>query len=244
MSTGLLHQTWTVLRKVLHIEFRQPARLSGIFFFALALVLMVAFSSESEAMLKRMAGGTLWIGLLLASTRSLDQSYVVETESGALEGLALWPVDPKALFYGKALANTLVLLAVGTGLLPLLVAIYGASVGDLALADLGPFPPGGAHAPALGLLFAFLAIGSAALAAPGTLYGLISAEARGSSVLLPLLMFPLVVPALLAASRGTTVLFEGDPMGQAPSWLGLLAGFAALHWSLAGLLYGRIVEDA
>ena len=83
----------------------------------------------------------------------------------------------------------------------------------------------------------------AALAAPGTLYGLITVQARGASVLLPLLLFPLVVPALLAVSRGTTVVMEGDPMDQGKSWLGLLIAFNAIHWSLSGLLYGRVAED-
>jgi len=62
-------------------------------------------------------------------------------------------------------------------------------------------------------------------------------------VLLPLLLFPLVVPALLAAARGTTVVLEGDPMLQGNAWLGLLVAFNAIHWSLSGLFFGRVLED-
>ena len=222
-----LGQATQVLRKELLVEWRQRSRVSGVFFFAFAVVLMVAFASPGESVLQRQAGGTLWIGLLLASTRSLDQSYQVEMEHGALEGLMLWPVDGRALFYGKAVANTLILAAVGTALLPLIVAICDAPVRGSILTLLG-----------------FVVLGSAALAAPGTLYGLITTQARGASVLLPLLLFPLVVPAVLAASRGTSVVMEGDPMGQGTSWLGLLAAFNAIHWSLSGLFYGRILEDA
>jgi heme exporter protein B len=240
---GLLRQTAGVLAKDLRIEFRQPARISGIFFFALALVLMVGFASPSEGGLRDSAAGTLWIGLLLASTRSLDQSYVVETETGALEGLALWPVEPLALFYGKALANTLILFAVAVGLLPFVVAIYHAPIAGMTFAELLSFPPGGPHARHLGLVVSFLILGSAALAVAGTLYGLISAEARGSSVLLPLLMFPLLVPVLVAAASGTTVLFEGDPMNQATSWLEALAIWIVVFWPLMGLFYGMLVEN-
>src|SRR5690606_38029767 len=129
----------------------------------------------------------------------------VETEHGAIDGLVLWPVDPRAIYYGKAIANTLVLAVVVTALLPLVIAVYDAPLrGDLL------------H------LLGFVVLGCAAIAAPGTLYGLITAQARGSGVLLPLLLFPLVVPALLAAAKGTGVVMEGDPMGQGPSWLGLL----------------------
>jgi heme exporter protein B len=223
---SVLRQTAGVLAKELLVEWRSPARISGLFFFALALIMMVAFASPSESALRDMAGGTIWIGLLLSSTRSMDQSWSTETEHDAAEGLMLWPVDPLAIYYGKALANTLILLVVAIALFPLMVAIYNVDVrGD-------PW-----------MLLAFAVLGTSALAAPGTLYGLITARARGSSVLLPLLLFPLVVPALLAASRGTTVVLEGDPMLQGSAWLGLLAAFNAIHWSLSGLLFGKVLED-
>ena len=224
--TRILRQIVAMLRKELLTEWRQRSRVSGIFWFAFAVVLMVAFSTPETKVLGRIAGGTLWIGLLLASTRSLDQSYAVEHEHGAMEGLLLWPVDPIAVYYGKALANTLVLVAVAFGILPLLVAIFGAEIKGSYVQ-----------------LVQIVVLGCGALAAPGTLYGLITSQARGSSVLLPLLLFPLVVPALLAASNATTKVFEGDPMSQAPSWIALLFVFDVVHWSLSGLLYGRILED-
>lgn len=219
-------QILAMLRKELLTEWRMRSRVSGIFWFAFAVVLMVAFSIPDTSSLPKVAGGTLWIGLMLASTRSLDQSYAVEHEHGAMEGLLLWPVDPIAVYYGKAIANTVVLIGVAVGLLPLLIAVFNTSIrGDV------------------GQLFLIVGFGCAALAAPGTLFGLITSQARGSSVLLPLLLFPLVVPALLAAANATTKVFEGDPMNQVPSWLGLLVAFDVVHWSLMGLLYGRILED-
>lgn len=222
----ILHQVGAMLRKELLTEWRQRSRVTGIFWFALAVALMVAFATPESAILTRIAGGTLWLGLLLASTRSLDQSYAVEHEHGAMEGLLLWPVDPLAIYYGKALANTLVLVGVAFAILPLVIAIFSAPVKG-SLADLA----------------LILVLGCGALAAPGTLYGLITSQARGSSVLLPLLLFPLVVPALLAAANATTKVFEGDPMGQASSWIGLLFAFDAIHWSLSGFFYGLILED-
>jgi heme exporter protein B len=222
----LLSQIVAMLRKEMLTEWRMRSRVSGIFWFALAVVLMVAFSIPDTTGLKYMGGGTLWLGLLLASTRSLDQSYAVEHEHGAMEGLLLWPVDPLAVFYGKAIANTLVLFGVSLGLMPLILAVFDEQVKGDPL-----------------VLLATLVFGCAALAAPGTLYGLITSQARGSSVLLPLLLFPLVVPALLAAANATTKVFEGDPMNQAPSWVWVLVVFDLVHWSLSGLLYGRIMED-
>lgn len=225
---GLLRQIWAVLVKDLLVEWRAPSRVSTVFFFALAIVVLSAFASgPSVSLLRKQVGGTLWMGLLLASTRSLDLSFSVETEQGALEGLVLWPVDSRAVFYGKALANTLLLFAVSLPLVPLAIAIYDAPIKGSVLE-----------------FFTFLLLGCAAIAAPGTLYALICAQARGASVLLPVLLFPLVVPAVVAASRGAAILFEGpDPMNQATSWLLLLLIFDIIHWSLSGLLFGRILED-
>ncbi|MFN7145213.1 MAG: heme exporter protein CcmB, partial [Myxococcota bacterium] len=81
------------------------------------------------------------------------------------------------------------------------------------------------------------------LVAPGTLYAALSARARGSDVLLPLLLFPLVVPALLSAVKSTALVLSGDPMDQLGGWMGLLAAFNLIYWSLCGLLFGRVVED-
>jgi heme exporter protein B len=220
-------QVATVLRKELAVELRRASRISGVFFFALALLVMVAFASPSTSALRDHAGGTLWIGLLLASTRALDQSYMSEHEHGTMEGMVLWPVEPWAIFYGKALANTMLLSLVAFGLLPLLVGLFDLSVHGETSSLVG-----------------FTLLGCAALAAPGTLYGLIASQARGSSVLLPLLLFPLVIPAMMAAARGTALVFEGDAMGDSILWLQLLGGFNVVHWSLSGLLYGRIVEDS
>ena len=209
------------------IEWRSPARISGLFFFALALVLLVAYANGGNAfILQQIGGATLWVGLLLASTRALDQSWAVELERGALEGLVLWPVSPSALFYGKALANTVVLLIVLLALCPLTMAIY-----DVGLdAQYGLF---------LGLLF----FGCSAVAAPGTLYGAITARARGSSVLLPLLLFPLIVPALMAAAKGCSALFGGDVFEEARHWFALLIFFNVIHWGLSGWLFRYVVED-
>ena len=222
----VLRQTVHVLGKELLTEWRQRSRISGVFWFGFAVVLMVGFATPSVRVLREVAGGTLWLGLLLASTRSLDQSYAVEHEHGAMEGLLLWPVEPMAIFYGKALSNALVLTLVAMGLLPLVIAVFGAPVrGDV------------------GQLLLVVVLGCAGMAAPGTILGLITSQSRGSSVLLPLLLFPLVVPALLAAATATVKLFEGDPMVQAPTWILILVAFNLIHWSLSGIFYGWVLED-
>ncbi len=70
-----------------------------------------------------------------------------------------------------------------------------------------------------------------------------TSQARAKQTLLPLLLFPLIVPALLASVKATSLVILGDPMHQLPSWISLLTAFDAIYWSLCGLLYGRVVEE-
>ena len=222
----MIRQIGQVLRKELLVEWRDRSRAAGVFFFAFAVLMMVAFSTPESTTLPKIAGGALWLGLMLASTRSLDQSYAVEHEHGAMEGLMLWPVDPMAIFYGKALANTALLFAVAVALLPLTFAMYNADLRGDPL-----------------LLVGVVAAGCAGLAAPGTLFGLITSQQKGSSVLHPLLLFPLVVPAIMAASNATSKIIAGDPMGQAGAWFQVLVVFDLVHWSISGWIYQRLLED-
>ena len=215
-----------VLSKELLIEWRQRSRFTGLCFFSFAVLLLVAFAMPNMEILRDIGGGALWLGLLLASARSLDASFAVELENGALEGLVLWPVAPSAIFYGKALANTLVLLAVASVLTPLCIALYN--------------PPTSAE---WWQLIGVLVLGCGGLAAPGTLTAALTSQARGASALLPLLFFPLVVPVIMAASRATTLALEGDLMHQVDDWLTILAVFNLIHWPLDGLLFARVVDE-
>lgn len=222
-----LGQILAVAQKDLAVEWRARTRISGVFFFALALLVLIAYAVGPDTnVLREQAGGYLWIAVFLASTRALDQSMTIELENGSLEGMVLWPVSPIAVFYGKALATTALLLGVTAALWPLTVALFDVHVAGNPL-----------------LLPVWALLGCAALAAPGTLYATMTSQARGASVLLPILLFPLVVPAMIAVTRGTVLLLEGDPMLQGSSWMGLLGAFDALHWSLSGLLYSKLVDD-
>jgi heme exporter protein B len=95
----------------------------------------------------------------------------------------------------------------------------------------------------LGQLLATLVLGCMALAAPGTVYAAIANNARARDVLLPLLLFPLIVPALLASAKGMMLVLQGDPMEQLGSWFGLLGAFNLIYWGLGFVLFPRVIED-
>jgi heme exporter protein B len=221
-----MRQVIAILEKDLMIEWRMFTRILTLFCFGFTLLLLFSFAVGSEAdVLQKHAAAYLWMSVLLASTLQLERSFATETESGALEAILLVPTSPASLFYGKAIANWLQLLLLAAVSFPLVVVLYGPEL-------TGPV----AWLPVIALL------GTAGLAAPGTLYAGMTARVRGGQVLLPLLLFPLVVPAVLASVKATSFALLGDPMVQVPSWVALLVCFNLVFWGLSGVLFTKVVE--
>jgi heme exporter protein B len=224
---GLFRSALVLLGKDLLIEWRTRARLNALVFFALSTLLLFSFALGPDTkLLERNAGGYLWLAILFASTLSMGESFRIEYENACLDGLRLVPADARAIFLSKAMGNTLLLVALGSLLIPVMVALYGVKV----VMGVGP-------------LMTTLVLGCMALAAPGTVYAAIASNARARDVLLPLLLFPLIVPALLASAKAMMLVLQGDPMGQIDSWFGLLGGFNLIYWGLGFALFPRVVED-
>jgi heme exporter protein B len=214
------------LRKEALLSWRTRAQILAIFVFGATALFLFSFAVGPDTLLLRQhAAGFLWLGLLLASTLTLADSFHSEMEQRAIDVLLLLPVRPVVLFYGKAVSNWAQLALIGSGLVPIMIVLYDAGT-DRVIALLG-----------------VIVLGTAGLSAPGTLYAAMTSQARARQTVLPLLLFPLVVPVLVAAVKASSLLITGDPMGQVRSWAALLGCFAAIHWSLCGLLFGRVVED-
>ena len=198
----------------------------AVFVFGAATLLLFSFGvGPYTEQLRMFSSGFLWLGLLMSSTLTLSESFHAEMENRALEGLLLLPSDPRALYYGKAIANWLQLTILGCALVPVMVVLYDAGTTELLK------------------LLLIIVLGAAGLSAPGTLYAAMTAQLRAKQTLLPLLLFPLIVPALLASVKATSLVILGDPMRQSQSWIALLGAFDLIYWSLCGLLYGRVVEE-
>jgi heme exporter protein B len=220
-----MSQLAAILRKETLLRWRTRGQAAAILVFGAVTLLLFSFAVGPDSMaLRRHAAGFLWLGLLLASTLALGESFHVEMEQGSLEGQLLLPADARSIFYGKALANTLQLALLGLALVPLAVGLYDA---------------GTARVPAL---CGVIVLGAGALSAPGTLYAGMVAQVPGRETLLPLLLFPLVVPALLAAVKATSLLILGDAMGELAGWVALLVACNGIYWPLCGLLFGPVVD--
>ncbi len=215
-----------VLEKDLLLFWRSRARVIAVLAFGATALLLFSFAAGPDTrVLRQNAGGYLWLALLLSSTLSLSETFRAETEQRAMEGLLLLPANPRTLYFGKAVANWLQLTVLGVGLIPVLVILYDASP-ERPLALIG-----------------IILLGTAALSAPGTLHAALASQVDGGEVLLPLLLLPLVVPVLLAAVKATTLVMNGDPMGQAGSWSILLVAFNGIFWPLCALLFSRVVDE-
>ena len=214
------------LRKELLLQWRTRAQFVAVFVFGAASLLLFSFAvGPNSNVLRQFSAGFLWLGLLLSSTLTLAESFHAEMENRALEGLLLLPASPRAIYYGKAVANWLQLTLLGFALVPVMIVLYDALPQDPLL------------------LFAAIVLGAAGLSAPGTLYAAMTAQLRAKQTLLPLLFFPLIVPALLASVKASSLSILGDPMNQAAAWVGLLGAFDAIYWALCGLLIDRVIEE-
>lgn len=225
---GVTRQALLLLRKDLVLEWRGRARTLSVVLFGVVTLVLFSFAVGPDGeLLGRGAPGFLVLALLLTSVLALNESFRLEQEEGALEGLLLLPVEPAAIFYGKALGNALLLAVLSLVLIPVAVVLY----------DLDPGPGG------LVRLAIIWILASAGLAAPGTLYAAITARLRSQDVALPLLLFPLVVPVLLGSVKAMGLALSGDPMGQLQPWMILLGVFDIVYWSLGGVLFPFVVEE-
>jgi heme exporter protein B len=176
--------------------------------------------------LQDLAPGFVWVAVLLAGVLGLDKSFGQERENGCMDGLLLSPAGRGVIFLAKMAANLLFLLVIVALLLPLSSLLFHLSVWDVWLALSG--------------VVAATLLGFAAL---GTLLAGLVATLRGKEVLLPVLLFPLLAPLLIAVVQVTAGLLEGQPLDELARWLSLIAGFDAVYLILAFLAFEFVVES-
>jgi len=218
---------WTIVRKDLAIELRTGEMVSSMFLLALLIILVFAFTLEPERLMgAEFLAGLSWTTLLVAGTLALNRSFVLEREAGGLTGLALAPIDRGSIFLGKAIGNFLLLLVAGVVLLPLTAILLGTR-------GLSP----------TWLLPVVLLLGVAGIAAIGTLCAAIASRTRAREVLLPILMFPLLAPLLIAATRTTSGALVGQSATELQSWLLMLAGFDIVFLTAGWLSFDYILEE-
>jgi heme exporter protein B len=192
-----------------------------------ALILLVfGFAvGPDAATLRNTAAGILWLAVLFSGVLVFHRSYQLELEAGALEALLLYPGERWEIFSGKLLANLCVVLLVEVVVIPLALVLYNITVPSEWLR-------------LLGVVF----FGTVGFVTLGTFYAAMASRTRSRDVLLPLLLFPMLVPVLLAAGEGSAALLAGDPMGDAGVWLRLLMAFDVIFLLASLLVFEHIIE--
>lgn len=212
--------------KDLAAERRSKAGFNAVTSFAVTTLVLFGFVLGPDADVARNAApGIVWLAVLFAGVLAFNRSYQIELDGGALETLLLYPGPRWSIFAGKLLAN---LTFVG-----LLLAIVIA-VGMVLFQASVP-----AQWPAL---LAVLALGTVGVVTMGTFYAAMASRSRAREVLLPLLLFPMLVPVLLAAMQATKALMVGDAMGDAGAWARLLAAFDVIFLTATFLGFEFVIE--
>jgi heme exporter protein B len=215
---GFLRQVLVVAHKDVRAELRTKEAVNASFAFALVVLLLFsfAFDPESETM-REIAGGLLWIVYAFAAALILNRSFARELPNDCLDGLVSAPISGAALFLGKALANYALVLAVELISLPVFGIFYSL--------NLMPFLP---------RLLLILALGGWALTIIGTMFSALTVNIRLREVMLPMMTYPILAPALMGAMRLTAALIQAEALDKdALIWLKLLVGFDAVYTAAA-----------
>jgi heme exporter protein B len=216
-----------IARKDALAELRgRHATVSTLFFSAVVLLLFGFALGPDSARLAAAAPGLLWLAVVFAGMLAVSRLHLLETDDGALEQLALYPISRRAIYAGKALAGLAVMLVLG-------LLVLGA-VGILFAVDIGgAWPP----------LAVTVLLGAIGIAAVGTFYAGVTVRLRAREVMLPLLMLPVLAPLLLGAVKATAAALAGDPFGELGAWLQLLAAFDVIMVVAGAATYGYLLED-
>lgn len=216
-----------IARKDLLAEWRNRESFTAMFSFAFLVLFLFNFAlAGDQTLIRGASSGLLWLAFTFTSVLGLARSVQGELENDCLDGLLLYPVEREAIYLGKLLGNFMVILLVEVVIFPLFAVLYNMDLW--------------AKLPRL-LLIAVP--GTLGFAAAGTLLSAMTASLRAREAMLPFLLFPLTIPLILSAVRGTEVVLLGEPFELAVPWLKLMAAFDTVFLVASLLTFEYLVEE-
>ena len=225
--TRTLRAAWTIARKDLRIEARSRELVYTTLFFAVACLLVFAFAFVRERPIDNAAAGILWVALAFSGTLALGRTFERERQGETLRALLLAPVERGAVYLGKLIALLLLMAAVEAIVVPIVGLLFSAPLLR------APF-----------LLAGLLALGTIGFAAIGTLFGAMLVRASSRDVLLPILLYPMTAPLLIAGVQGTAAIFAEEPnLVVAQNWLAMLLFFDAVVVTVALWVFGAVMTE-
>jgi heme exporter protein B len=224
-NTGWFSLVATHLRKDLRIEWRSREATNAMLFFALLVVVMFSMAFDpTRATSREISGGVLCVATLFASVSALNQAWAREIRHQVLDALRMTPADGAALFFAKALANFLFVTFVQCVLGPVFFLFYN-------LHPLGD----------TWQLAIVIPLGTWALVANGTFFAAMSMRSKSRELLLPLILFPIFLPALLAMVWAVRTILTGDGSDPHLMWIKLLCCYDVLFTTASLLLFDVVL---
>ncbi len=215
-----------IVQKDLSAEFRSRELLSAMLVFSMLVILIFNFALELNIQVRKsVAAGVLWTTFAFAGTLGLNRSMAVEKDRGCMDGLLLAPVDRSAIFFGKAISNLAFMLIVEAIVIPLYAVLYN----ETRIFRLD--------------FLLILLLGSIGYIAVGTLLSAMSVQTRTRDVLLPILLFPVAVPVLLASVKASGGLIEGAAFSEIMTPFNLLLAYDVIFIAVAFMVFDYVVEE-
>lgn len=222
---NFIRKVFAIVAKDVAAELHTREMVSAMLVFSVLAMFIFSFALDLRgAMARAAAPGVLWATIAFAGTLGLSRSLAREQQSGCIDGLMLAPVDRSAIFFGKAIGNLIFMGIVEIVLLPLFSALFNVSL----------LRPG---------VLLVMALGTVGYGAVGTLLAAIAVNTRAREVMLPVLLLPLAIPALIAAVQATGLLVEGGTLTEVGSWVRLLVVYDLVIVAVSMLTFGYVVEE-
>ncbi|HSL28753.1 MAG TPA: heme exporter protein CcmB [Anaerolineales bacterium] len=214
-----------VIWKDLRAEFRSRELFSAMLVFSLLIILIFNFALELDVRTRQsVTAGVLWSTFAFAGTLGLNRSMAIEKDRGCLDGLLLAPVDRSAIYFGKVISNLVFMLLVEIIVLPVYSVLYSVNL----------FQPG---------LILVILLGSIGYVGVGTLLAAMSVQTRTRDILLPILLFPVVIPVLLAAVKASSGFLTGAEWSEILLPVNLLIAYDIIFIAVAFMVFDAVVEE-
>jgi heme exporter protein B len=221
-SLSITRLTWINVAKDLRLEWRSRDVFNSMMFFALVVVVVFSFAFERDAS-RPVMGGLIWIAFLFSTTMALNQSWSRELRNGVLDAYRVSPAPAEALFLGKCLGNFILVMLLECLMAPLFVVFYN-------LSSAGPFWQ----------LAVISVLGTWALVVNGTFFAAMSIRTRNRELMLPLLLLPISIPAVLSMVTATALVLSGE--GSPATQIKFLAGFCVIFTAACFLLFETVLN--
>lgn len=220
-----IRSIWAIIWKDFSAEWRSRELFTTMLVFALLVILIFNFALELNIKERNeIASGVLWVTFTFAGTLGLNRSMAIEKENGCLDGLLLSPVDRSAIYFGKMLGNLLFMFIVELVILPIYSILYNINLFIPSL---------------LGVIF----LGSLGYVTVGTLLSSMAIQARTRDILLPILLFPVILPVVISAVRASSFIFQGQPFDLIMPAINLLIVYDVIFIAISFMVFDFVVEE-